>query len=170
MNQGSSRQGNKPWYKVPYFWLMVAIPASSIVLGTALVVTAAMKEDDVVAADWYKQGRTINRSLEEEDIARRLGLAVTLDFKEEIKGVLVADTSIPWPNQLTVAMRHPTFADRDAIIQLEHNGDGVYTAEAPTFNGDEAIITITPTDKTWRLQQRVFLDTSTTQIKAKGKK
>lgn len=170
MNQGSSPQGSKPWYTIPYFWLMVAIPASSIVLGVALVATAWLKADDVVADDWYKQGRTINRSLEDEEMAKRFGLAVALEFDEQTKATLTSDTAIPWPDNLTVAMRHPTFAKNDVVMELHHDGNGVYSAEALAFDGKEAIITITPTDKTWRLQQRAHLATGSAEIKAKGNK
>lgn len=170
MNQGSSPQGSKPWYKIPYFWLMVAIPASSIVLGGALVATAWLNADDVVADDWYKQGRTINRSLEDEEIARRFGLAVNLSLNEKTTAELSATTAIPWPDTLTLALRHPAFAKRDVVAELQHEGNGLYSAEAANYEGDEAIVTITPTDKTWRLQQRVSLDTGIAEIKAKGKK
>lgn len=171
MNQDLSPQDSKPWYKIPIVWLVIIIPASSVVLGLALVVIASINADDVVVDDWYKQGKTINRSLDEEAIAERFGLSVDLALDEDhANATLTAKTAIAWPETLHVALRHPTFSAKDQTLALSHQGDGEYQGDAIDYDGQESVIMITPNDKYWRLQQRVSMTGETITVRAKEKK
>lgn len=47
----------KPWYRHPWLWFVIAIPAASVVAGIGLVVTAGIHADTVVDRDgWEKRG------------------------------------------------------------------------------------------------------------------
>lgn len=41
-------QAVRPWYREPYVWLVLGLPASSIALSMALVTTAVMNRDPVL--------------------------------------------------------------------------------------------------------------------------
>lgn len=167
MNRDSSHQTSTPWYKIPIVWLMIALPASSVVLGAALLIIAVKNADDVVADDWYKQGRTINRNLDNEAVAQRFGLAVTFELhSDKTHAQLSAKTPIAWPEQLQLALRHPAFAKEDKVLALAHQGEGHYIGEAIHYNGHDAIVTITPIDNYWRLQHRVSLSSGKATVKA----
>lgn len=169
MSRDSSHQTSTPWHKIPLVWLMIAIPASSLVLGIALLVIAFSNADDVVADDWYKQGRSINRNLDSEAMAQRFGLALRFELNdEETQAQLSAVTPIAWPERLQLALRHPTFAKQDQVVVLTHQGDGSYVGDAVSYQAHEVIATITPDDKYWRLQQRVSLSAGVATVKAPG--
>lgn len=171
MNHDSSHQISTPWYKIPVVWLMIGIPASSIVLGISLLVIAVTNADDVVADDWYKQGRSVNRDLDSEAIAQRFGLTVSFELKEqETKAVLTATTAIAWPERLQLALRHPTFAKQDKVLVLAHQGEGIYSGEPAHYKGHDTIATITPDDNYWRLQHRVSLSAGKATVKAQEKR
>jgi len=167
MSHDSSHQTNTPWYKIPLVWLMIGIPVSSVVLGLSLVVIAVMNADDVVADDWYKQGRSINRNLDSEAMAQRFGLAVNFELKDDAtEAQLTAKTPIAWPEHLQLALRHPTFAKEDKVVVLSHQGDGLYAGKAAHYGGYDTIATITPDDNYWRLQHRVSLSAGKATVKA----
>jgi len=171
MNHDSSHQISTPWYKIPVVWLMIGIPVSSIILGLSLVVIAFTNADDVVADDWYKQGRSVNRDLDSEAIAQRFGLAVSFELNEkDTRAELTAKTAIAWPERLQLALRHPTFAKEDKVLVLEHKGEGIYSGAPAHYNGYDTIATITPDDNYWRLQHRVSLSAGKATVKAQEKR
>lgn len=167
MSRDSSHLTSTPWYKLPIVWLMIAIPASSIVLGLALVLIAFDNADDVVADDWYKQGRSINRDLNIEAVAQRFGISVDFELNDEdTRAHLHAKTPIAWPEKIELALRHPTFAKEDKVLELAHQGDGLYVGEAAHYNGRDSIATITPDNKYWRLQHRVSVSSGKATVRA----
>jgi hypothetical protein len=55
-----------PWWRHGHVWLLIAGPAAVVVAGTATMVVAARQPDPVVAADYYRRGIEINRTLAAE--------------------------------------------------------------------------------------------------------
>ena len=75
MRHVSSRPDpERPWYRHGLVWLVIALPAASVVGGLATLAIAITHADATVADHWYQDGKAINRSLEEERRAEFLGL------------------------------------------------------------------------------------------------
>ena len=55
----------KPWYRHPYLWLAMLLPASAVVAGLVTLYIAIVNADSPVVDEWYKEGRGINRSMEQ---------------------------------------------------------------------------------------------------------
>lgn len=154
----STRTDTKPWYRHPLVWLVILLPASSVIGGLALLTIAIRNADDTVVDDWYREGRTINRTMADEEQARRFGVRATLDFKALPSVQLESRIPVPWPKRLTLKLRHPTVAARDHQLSLVHQGEGRYLGDQQIQPDAEMIVTLAPENGYWRLQQRARLD------------
>jgi len=163
MRHGSSRPDpQRPWYRHGLVWLVIGLPAASVVGGLTTLAIAITHADATVADHWYQEGKAINRSLEEERRAEFLGLWLDIDRQQGLR--LHSELTLPWPEQLEITLRHPVFAERDRRLLLQHHGDGGYgPADAIPASG-EWTITVMPPDGRWRLSRRVSLDASTLRI------
>lgn len=160
----SHPEPERPWYRHGLVWLVIGLPAASVIGGLATLAIAITHADATVADHWYQDGKAINRSLEEEQRAALLGLYLDIDRE---KGVaLRSHIALPWPPRLKVALRHPVFAERDRLLNLVHLGGGAY---GPVDRFPEAgswILTVTPPDERWRLRQRLDLDAGHVRVGA----
>lgn len=68
----------RPWYQHRWPWILISIPAASVVLGVILITTALKNPAILVVDNYYAEGRGINRSLALDEAAARLGLSATL--------------------------------------------------------------------------------------------
>lgn len=59
----------QPWWKHGFVWMILGGPAAVIVAGIATVVIAVRTPDPVVAADYYRRGIEINKTLAAKDKA-----------------------------------------------------------------------------------------------------
>ena len=166
MNPASLHRIEAPWYRHPLVCLVILLPASSVVAGLSTLAIALKHADDTVADNWYREGRTINRTMADEQQARRLGLSAALDFRALPHATLRSDIALPWPETLNILLRHPTVAARDQQLTLRHQGQGEYTGEKLIVPAADMIVTVTPADGFWRLQQRARLDDYRTLIRS----
>lgn len=122
------------WYQESYVWMVIAIPATAVVVCAVLLTAAIVSHDGVVVDDYYKQGLQINRTLARDDRATVLGLAATLDWSPEAGTVTVAIAGqgafFP-PDALTMDVVHPTRAGSDHQITLTRTPDGRYFGVLP---------------------------------------
>ncbi|MEQ3636885.1 FixH family protein [Alcanivorax sp.] len=158
MNPDSLPQGDElPWYRYPFLWLAILLPATSVVGGLTLLYIAIVNADTPVVDEWYKEGRGINRSVEQERLAARLGVRLELaQVGAGVQARLTSEAAIPMPDTLSVSLRHPTLADRDVTLQLKH-------LEGPLYRGDGTLpqdgrrkATVTAAGDHWRLYQTVM--------------
>lgn len=155
---------NTPWYRQFWPWFIIALPATTVAAGLATLAIAIHNADDVVADNWYRDGRAINRSNEAERRASQFGIRATLvpgDAGWSLS--LHSTTPVPWPETLQVQLRHPTQATRDLQMQLPAAGDGRYLISGPISPGDWYVTLVADH---WRLQQRVALGDTPVEIKA----
>ena len=54
---------NRPWYREPWPWILMAPPAAAVIAGAATVWIAVGSADGLVADDYYKRGLAINQVL-----------------------------------------------------------------------------------------------------------
>ena len=144
-----------PWYRHPLVWLVIGLPASAIVAGLVTLAIAITYADSTVDDNWYRDGKAINRSLEAENRAARLGMAASMDSDGRVR--MRSAIAVPWPDHLTLKLRHPAFADRDRTLELRHIGEGLYEADGDLPNDGEWNVTLTPPDGAWRLYHRLRL-------------
>jgi uncharacterized protein len=139
------------WHE-PWVWLVVGIPALTVVAGFFTWWIAAQRADSNVAEDYYKRGLAINRSLEREARALETGVTATLELRDgndlrvALGGVLVQPTSV------TVLLTHPVRAERDVRLVLDRQPDGQYRIRSPQVQAGNWGVAIE--SQNWRLATR----------------
>ncbi len=159
MNPDSSQQhpDPRPWYRQFWPWFIIALPASAVIAGTLTLVIAVQNADDLVAENWYRDGRAINRNLEAERLAQQLGVSAQLRQRDGVLEIrLRASSALPWPAQLELALRHPTIAAQDITLTLTRDQDGIYRAPLSSITGERYISLHT---EHWRLSGKAALHT-----------
>ncbi len=69
-----------PWYRVPFVWLLIGVPASSVILGIIMITLAIRTDDGLVIDDYYQHGKEINQVLARDEVARERGAQARLIF------------------------------------------------------------------------------------------
>jgi hypothetical protein len=62
-----SEQISGPWWTYPLVWMVIAGPAAVVVAGFVTLWLAIRTPDPVVAADYYRRGMEINKTLAARD-------------------------------------------------------------------------------------------------------
>lgn len=124
----------KPWYRQFWFWFVFS-PLIYIMIMCSVTVTIALKgADDVIIDNYYKEGRMINQTLEQDKRASELGLAGDVTFDRVSGEVLLVLNNVPAdqaliPSQLLLMMGHPVKAEKDQLVALTAIGVGRYRGE-----------------------------------------
>ena len=153
-----------PWYKQFWPWFIMALPASVVVAGIITIFIAFNNPDGLVKDDYYKAGLGINRMLEREQNAAKLGLSAAAKWQPQQQQVSLQLKALQPANseRLQLDLIHPTRSGLDTQIPLLHQGDGRYTgllAESPIAGN--WYLFITPEDESWRLNGRARLPEQT---------
>jgi hypothetical protein len=69
----------QPWYRQPWPWFLISLPAVAVVGSVATAVVAVKTNDEVVAADYYKRGLAINDEIKRADRGAALGITVQIE-------------------------------------------------------------------------------------------
>ena len=115
-------------------WLVIAIPATAVLVGIALLALSIKYYDGLVADDYYRQGLGINRSLELRQQAAALDLSGEIGFDYGSRQVTIAlrgNDSFRISPSISMHLRHATRSGLDKLSQLAHTGNGVFAGELP---------------------------------------
>jgi hypothetical protein len=130
-----------PWYRHGMPWLLLLGPVIVVVASLATAWIAFSTADGLVAADYYKQGLAINRTLSREARAATLHLSATLRFTDRDIRVVIAgprdvQKEVPLGGATPVLLRitHPTRAGLDRIVPLALAPDGAYVGKRPMLD------------------------------------
>lgn len=145
----------KPWYREPWPWFLMALPAAAVVGGIVTAVIAFRGADGVVAADYYKRGLAINEELSRSRLAAALGIEAELRLgglePGDFVGVrLVAAQALPPEAALRVRLVHPgrSGADRSAVLARVGTADAGRSAEYAGSWGEAGPVARQPV---WRI-------------------
>ena len=156
MNQDSSHQDDKPWYRHFWVWVVILLPASSVVAGITTVIIAVNNAHERVVDDWYTDGRGINKSRQEEKRADELGLTATLNNRDGRAMLFFANEDAVSAPSLKLALRHPTQSRRDQVLRLVREAPGRYSAPVSLPTG-RWVASLEPEPGDWRIRQRLDL-------------
>lgn len=119
-----------PWYRERWPWILMSGPAAVLVAGAFTTWIAFSTSDGLVAQDYYKQGLAVNKVLEREDRAARLGLVARVDLPGDRHRIVVI-LSGTQPRELRVRFAHATRSGFDQALSLVRVGEGRYEAAVP---------------------------------------
>ncbi len=144
-------QHSKPWYREPWPWFLISLPATAVIAGLTTVWIAYQSADGLVVGDYYKAGLAINQTLARDDAAHALGLAATLTHDEGALGITLTGRLQAFPGQLSLTLAHPTRQGMDQTLVLNHAGGGHYRTSMPAMAAGKWHALIADTASTWRL-------------------
>jgi uncharacterized protein len=112
-----------PWYRQPWPWFLIALPATAVVAGLITATLAVRGFDGPVAADYYRQGLAINEEVARAQLARELGLLARVELADIVDGSRVrvevqARERLPAEAAMRLRLVHPgrPSADRLAVL------------------------------------------------------
>jgi hypothetical protein len=141
----------KPWYREPWPWFLISLPASAVIAGVATVWIAVQSADGLVVGDYYKAGLAINQTLARDDAARALALAATLNNAQGALTLTLTGRLRVYPQQLTLQLSHPTHQGMDQSLTFSHLGSGHYRAARPAMPDGKWNAQLTDSTSAWRL-------------------
>jgi len=146
-----------PWYKQFWPWFLISLPASVVVASMFTIKIAVDSDDGLVSKDYYKEGKAIHMDASARQKARDLGIVANIDFaqQEQVIRVVIDSESLAAVGALQLALRHPTRADKDSLLDLKPVDPTTYEAPMPdltsTHNWNVELIAA---DAGWELRGR----------------
>ena len=140
-----------PWYRQRWPWILMAMPATSMVLGFFLLFMAIKTDDGLVVDDYYRQGRAIDQTIARSAIAAERGLAANVQLRaDSVLVALDANEGVALPDELIVTIIHPTRAGFDQALRLKRV-DGVYAGALAPLSIGRWHVQIEDAAREWRL-------------------
>ena len=113
----------RPWYREPWPWLLMRLPASAVAAGLVTWLIALRSDDGLVAQDYYKKGLAINRVLASQERATQMGLSASLQQDgEQLDLVLESTRDLTLPDQIRLSLLNPARAGSDQVVILQRDG------------------------------------------------
>ncbi len=142
---------SKPWYREPWPWFLISLPATAVIAGIATVWIAASSADGLVVGDYYKAGLAVNQTLARDDAARALAVTATLKNEGSTLALALRGRMKAYPGQLTLTLAHPTRQGMDQTLMLDHAGEGHYRTPLPALPAGKWHAQLADTASAWRL-------------------
>lgn len=145
------------WYQYPLVWLVIAIPAASVIMGGIMLYLAATTDTSLVVDDYYQRGKAINLVLVRDEYARRKKLSASLHLhaKGESMQLRLVARDKQYPPSLKLLFSHPTRKKYDRRVTLQHLDAGLYQATRPALHQGRWYIQLETDD--WRLLGKITL-------------
>ncbi len=151
----SNSNAQPRWYQIPMVWMVVGIPLFSVVFTLSIVWISIKTFDGLVVDDYYRKGLEINRDLERDRYASDINLVAFAALADgRLRIDLQGNDSDARTESIKFGFYHPTVANRDVVIDLQHEGAGRYSMEPVTL-GHGKWNAIAETDA-WRLVGTLF--------------
>lgn len=146
-----------PWYRHRWPWLLMAGPAAVVVAGLFTVWLAVVRGDALVADDYYKQGKAINKDLRRDHEALRLGADIRLSY-DPAAGMLRGSlhmTEKPAAGAvgevLYLSLVHPTQPARDRVLIARPAADGSFAVPLEELEQARWRLVVEDGSRAWRL-------------------
>jgi hypothetical protein len=149
----------RPWFREPWVWLLIALPASAVLGGIVTIWIAVESDDGLVEDDYYKQGLEINRKLARDRAAIQYDLIADLKISEaqdNIQISLNANDQFISPSSIKLSFLHPTIKGQDQILVFRSTGKNIYAGLLPSLIQGNWYLQIEADD--WRLLEDIFIE------------
>lgn len=145
----------RPPWREPMLWLVVGLPLASIVAGVGLVVVATRTGGDDATADRVQRtGQAQVADLGPDAQARSLALSAIVRIEEDLLEVLPVTGEFRRDEPLRLALRHPTQAASDQVLDLAPHANG-WRLAAHVDRGHDWKVQLSDAGGTWRITGRL---------------
>jgi len=148
-----------PWYRQLWPWYIISLLFLGVFGSGILVFSAIEHQDPLVVDDYYKEGLAINRTLDRQRTAEKMGLQALASYDKEsgiLRIRLTAHEQIAAPS-LQLRFMHATLANQDYTVTLVREQADVYLARLGTLKSGNWDLMLEPDDKAWRLDAHLSL-------------
>ncbi|MGX8249511.1 FixH family protein, partial [Escherichia coli] len=91
-----------------------ALPAAAVIAGISTAIIASKDGVNLVAEDYYKQGKEINQDLSKFDRSEALNIRIALEVSGNELTLKPLSGEIPPRQALYLSLFHPTLAGMDS--------------------------------------------------------
>lgn len=139
----------------PMVWLMLGLPAASVVAGIALLVAAVRSGGaDEVSDKVQRTAQVQVTELGPDARAQAMQLSVVLRVEDSAVEILPVNGAFARDHTLELTLSHPTDATRDRHMILRPSGSG-WRIATDVRAGHDWITQLAPADGQWRLRGRI---------------
>jgi hypothetical protein len=157
LRQDMQEQDTQPWYKQFWPWFLIAIPLSSVIVGSFVLRFATDGTNTLVVDDYYKEGKAINARLDKIERARELGITTLLDVQPGNIALEFVTSAPDSGEALKLDFFHVTLADKDFDVLLTRDANGVYRTSIDYPIQGKWRLRLMPMDESWKVQDTVNL-------------
>ncbi len=150
INALNGKQSN-PWYREPWPWFLMSLPATAVIAGGITLWLAVSSSDGLVVGDYYKEGLAINQTLARDQQAHLLGLTARLDVANGQIQLTLHGKLQTLPAMLVLHLTHPTRAGQDHTLRMMPLGEGRYQAAMPALSDGKWHAQLEDPQGKWRL-------------------
>ena len=159
MNQQALLNPHRKWFREPWVWLLISLPASAVLGGIVTIWIAVDSDDGLVVDDYYKRGLEINRKLDRDKASNKYDLVANVQISEGQNNIQVrfdANDEFVTPTKITLSFLHPTIKGQDQLLVLQAVGKNVYAGALPPLIYGNWYLQIEADD--WRLLENIVID------------
>lgn len=136
MNQPALLNSQRKWFREPWVWLLIALPASAVFGGMVTIWIAVDSDDGLVVDDYYKRGLEINKKLDRDRAANKYELVPNVQISEGQNMIQVrfdANDEFVMPEKIALSFLHPTIKGQDQHLLLRTVDKSVYAGALPSL-------------------------------------
>lgn len=148
-----SEKHPSPW-RNPVMWLLVGLPAASVVAGIALVVIANLDGNDAVPDPVRRTAQIQQVDLGPDAVAQRERLSAIVRSEDGVIEVLPVTGEFDRAKPLRVVLLHPARAAADRALTLAPGPTG-WRTKATVDAGHDWNVRLESGDGRWRLLGRL---------------
>ncbi len=159
MNTEASLDSPRPWFREPWVWLIIALPASAVLGGIVTIWIAVESDDGLVQDNYYKYGMEINKALDRDKMAIQYNLAADLKISEAQNNIQIsldANDQFISPSSIKLSFLHPTIKGQDQILVFQSTGENIYAGLMPSLIQGNWYLQIEADD--WRLLEKFIIE------------
>ncbi|WP_237363558.1 FixH family protein [Vibrio marisflavi] len=145
----------KPWYKQFWPWFLIILPLIVVIWTIATVVVFSNNSVSLVTEDYYKKGKGINIDISKINVAKTLGLSVSLTSNDDSIDFKLIKGQLEHYPAIKVLFAHRTLPNRDFSKILTSDANGNYRVPLDRELKGPWFIEISPHDDAWLIQGRV---------------
>ncbi|HDX8365192.1 TPA: FixH family protein [Aeromonas dhakensis] len=150
---------SQPWYRQFWPWFIIALPTAAVIGSISTAIIASKDGVNLVAEDYYKQGKEINQDLSKFDRAEALNIHIALEVNGNELTLKPLSGDIPAGQALYLSLFHPTLAGMDSEYMVTADGNGVYRLLLDKPLTGKWHVRVDAFNHEWRLQETVQLPT-----------
>lgn len=147
------------WYREPYVWFLIAIPMVAVIGGIITARLAIESNDGLVVDDYYKKGLEINRVLDRDKAAEKLGIQADIQLSGEqntVRLYLTGNKEFTAPGKIDVRFLHATRSGYDQHLSLAIQDGGFYQGQLQQLQKGRWYIQIEAGN--WRLLKSIVIE------------